>query len=118
MESALLRSGLAELGNVSYQKGAWLDSRGSTTSTVKQRSSLEEAKCRAFLDSGFNLALKSGSETFSKTIDAKLVLLWKACDELEGCVNTVFDVESEHMKLVRTLAMELLSEIGNGAELG
>ena len=93
---------LREMEDKSFQQRVWLASSG------PEVSSITEAMCQLYDDSGLGDELDKSRVVFSETIDAKFVVLGKKLLAIDSDRPPLEIIEDPKMEDVRVLARELL----------
>jgi hypothetical protein len=104
MNLTKIMDALKELSNIDYQRRVWMGLGN------REVSSIEEAGCRLFVDSGLGHALSMGT-VYSEQIDEALKRLRDDVEALYMKVNTLADVEAATMQHVRSESHSILSAI-------
>lgn len=100
---------LKELADFTYQKQIWLGLDRPTG--FRKESSIAEAGCRLFVDSGLGYALASEKTVYSPAVDNDLRRLRRMVEELYYTVDSIDALRSEAMDNVRSLAQQILLSI-------
>jgi hypothetical protein len=98
-----VRAALRELSDGDYQSRAWTgrDARG-------EMSSLDEAVCGLYDDSGLGDALERGEEVFGSAIDADLRSLGNLLSRIDGALDPSATIADPKMRAVREQAAAIL----------
>jgi hypothetical protein len=98
---------LRELADKDFQRKVWLASSG------PKISSLEEAVCGLYDDSGLQGEMDRAHTVFSETIDGKLAVLGNKLLAIDSYRHPSEIIEDPKMDEVRMLAAELLNVISD-----
>jgi hypothetical protein len=105
---------LQELSDFSYQRRVWLGLGRTLSVGGREDSSLEEAGCRLFVDSGLGHQLSLGA-VYSNEIDDGLRELRDMVEKLYNKVNSMAAIESSSMEDVRSKSRKLLLAIAQAS---
>jgi hypothetical protein len=100
---------LEELSDFEYQKQAWLAL--GPAQNLEKESSIVEAGCRLFVDSGLGTALNSGHVVYAIGVDDDLRKLREMIEDLYYKVASLDDLQTRSMQQVRSQARHILSSI-------
>lgn len=101
----LIKDCLKELSDISYQERIWLASSG------PEISSLSEATCQLFGDSGLDFSLDRNQEVYGKKIDDLLRNLRAILQKIPDNRPPLDLIKDEKMIPVRRMAAEILKLI-------